>query len=626
MGLMAQTQDYRSQIKNKPVISVTDLPYGAKGNGADDTVAVKAAITAACALTNASTVNGAKLSFPGTSSYYLITSTLTLCSYLEVEGLRAKIHYTGTGDLFKIPLSVDGSIHGLILEGTGIANTWGIDCFGTSGNGCLNEHIYDMRITGFGDTATHTGGSILNSADSGKMTINNSFLTSFGTSFKTTAATDALNLHDNYLADTGRCLDFTGETGATAISATHNNMVCQNGAGRVVGPGAYMFIGNEYESVGTMTNASSSAWEFLGSVDGPPIVKFYYNPTSIHGDATYCYYVDSGSTGPVYSDFMSNNCGGNFPVDATQYGFYNGDSSGTNRFSLNHMLQPTANLYKFPQASGVMYWPLSSNNLTDVSTILRYGAATSPTLDDATSGGTGSGTHTILVNVTNAGITGVVADTFKWNLDGGAYTTGVLMTGAAQTLSNGATVTFGATLGHSINTTWQINIVAGTVGPATLVGFVYLQKGDITEEPTLSGHTVKRLGAGTTSGAFWGYRIFRGDNLDASFEFETSSVGQAFAWVPNNTLVSGKIYPTEYDIGTGAGAIPVVSMVGTGLGLKVRPANNQIGVAVTVVTNGTVASVPIGSFAWCPTCTIASCVTAGTGAWVFHGAALSCPF
>ena len=45
-------------------------------------------------------------------------------------------------------------------------------------------------------------------------------------------------------------------------------------------------------------------------------------------------------------------------------------------------------------------------------------------------------------------------DTFQWRKDGGAYTTGVSITGAAQTLSDGQTVTFAATTGHTIGDTW----------------------------------------------------------------------------------------------------------------------------------------------------------------------------
>ena len=47
-------------------------------------------------------------------------------------------------------------------------------------------------------------------------------------------------------------------------------------------------------------------------------------------------------------------------------------------------------------------------------------------------------------------------DTFKWSKDGGTTweATGVSITGSAQTLDNGVTVTFGATTGHTIGDQW----------------------------------------------------------------------------------------------------------------------------------------------------------------------------
>jgi len=47
-------------------------------------------------------------------------------------------------------------------------------------------------------------------------------------------------------------------------------------------------------------------------------------------------------------------------------------------------------------------------------------------------------------------------DTFKWRKNGGAYTTGVSITGAAQTLDDGQTITFGATTGHTLGDRWVI--------------------------------------------------------------------------------------------------------------------------------------------------------------------------
>jgi len=49
-----------------------------------------------------------------------------------------------------------------------------------------------------------------------------------------------------------------------------------------------------------------------------------------------------------------------------------------------------------------------------------------------------------------------IPDTFKWRKDGGEWTTGVAITGAAQTLSDGQTITFAATTGHTLADQWSI--------------------------------------------------------------------------------------------------------------------------------------------------------------------------
>lgn len=75
-------------------------------------------------------------------------------------------------------------------------------------------------------------------------------------------------------------------------------------------------------------------------------------------------------------------------------------------------------------------------------------------LDDLTAGGTYTDSDRTVFTVTVDG-TGAT-DTFKWDQDGGTETTGVSMTGAAQTLADGVTVTFAATTGHTENDVWTV--------------------------------------------------------------------------------------------------------------------------------------------------------------------------
>lgn len=75
-------------------------------------------------------------------------------------------------------------------------------------------------------------------------------------------------------------------------------------------------------------------------------------------------------------------------------------------------------------------------------------------LDDATSGGTYTGVSRAkyLVQIDATG----TPDTFKWSDDNGSsWTSGVSITGAAQSLSNGVTITFAATTGHTLADEWS---------------------------------------------------------------------------------------------------------------------------------------------------------------------------
>lgn len=77
-------------------------------------------------------------------------------------------------------------------------------------------------------------------------------------------------------------------------------------------------------------------------------------------------------------------------------------------------------------------------------------------LNDVSVGGTYSGTATSYFDVVIDAVG--TPDTFKWRRDGGSYTTGVSITGSAQTLSVGVTVTFAATTGHVLTDAWSISV------------------------------------------------------------------------------------------------------------------------------------------------------------------------
>ena len=75
-------------------------------------------------------------------------------------------------------------------------------------------------------------------------------------------------------------------------------------------------------------------------------------------------------------------------------------------------------------------------------------------LDDLTSSGTYTGAEDALFQV-EIDATGT-PDTFKWRKDAGSWTTGVGITGSAQSLSEGVSIIFGATTGHTVTDYWSI--------------------------------------------------------------------------------------------------------------------------------------------------------------------------
>lgn len=99
-------------------------------------------------------------------------------------------------------------------------------------------------------------------------------------------------------------------------------------------------------------------------------------------------------------------------------------------------------------------------------------------LDDATAAGTCTAATASLYEVV---IDSSVAspDTFKWRKDGGSWTAGVSMTGAAQALADGVTITFKATDGHTLADAWSIQTtvswtpspISGAGTPDAVIGY-----------------------------------------------------------------------------------------------------------------------------------------------------------
>jgi len=83
--------------------------------------------------------------------------------------------------------------------------------------------------------------------------------------------------------------------------------------------------------------------------------------------------------------------------------------------------------------------------------------------------------YEVVIDSEGGGTAGV--DTFKWRVNGGAWTEDVDITGAAQTLADGQQITFAATTGHTLDDQW---VIGNLKDEATTVSTVYAQITDAT--------------------------------------------------------------------------------------------------------------------------------------------------
>ena len=90
----------------------------------------------------------------------------------------------------------------------------------------------------------------------------------------------------------------------------------------------------------------------------------------------------------------------------------------------------------------------------------RYRPIGSDALNDVSSSGTYNGTikTKFVIEIDSTGS----PDTFKWQKEGGILTSGVNITGSAQLLTDGVSVTFGATTGHTLEDKWEVECLVFT--------------------------------------------------------------------------------------------------------------------------------------------------------------------
>lgn len=110
-------------------------------------------------------------------------------------------------------------------------------------------------------------------------------------------------------------------------------------------------------------------------------------------------------------------------------------------------------------------------------------------------------------------------DTFKWRKNGGPWTATVAITGAAQTLDDGQTITFAATTGHTLADQW---IIGNFKDEACTESGVEAQ---ITNAPSVAVITGAGLDDLTSGGAFTGTGV-----INFKAEIDAEGTPDTFKW------------------------------------------------------------------------------------------------
>jgi len=149
-------------------------------------------------------------------------------------------------------------------------------------------------------------------------------------------------------------------------------------------------------------------------------------------------------------------------------------------------------------------------------------------------------TYTVVIDATGT------PDTFKWKKNDGAYTTGVAITASAIALSDGVSVAFGTTTGHTLNDQWVVTVqlsdplgVQNTAGTRLMVvtntGYVGIGTTDFDGTPAIGRLVVK---GSTNDGST---NILVGRDSDEANVFSVNTNGQ----ILSDSLTASEILITD---------------------------------------------------------------------------------
>jgi len=226
---------------------------------------------------------------------------------------------------------------------------------------------------------------------------------------------------------------------------------------------------------GTTKNGSKSMIHFLDTSNAAPSSKIWRKLTASAGDANpnrmkgNTNYVEQDGSILTSGNRATFNMFIEIPSDLTTsaaMGFdvtarytYTGNDPGL-QFQFNEGTEGTPTWTAMtPGTHGIKHCRAGSSSPSDLYANIPTGTYvqavdSDAALDDCTSGGSFTDTSVAIFDV-EIDASGT-PDTFRWRKNGGSWTTGVSITGNAQTLSDGVTVTFGATTGHTVGDAWQI--------------------------------------------------------------------------------------------------------------------------------------------------------------------------
>jgi hypothetical protein len=291
------------------------LSYGATGgNSTLDTTGLTNAIAAACATAHG---NGGvvEVDIPVTSSAYVISSPIALCSNLHVHGVGGHPSINAAAGLFTVTGQIHGEVDHLDIEGGGGTSTYAIQHL-ASGTSDLLWLYHDNIIYGFGNGTAGGCFNFASGSDSNSLKIYHNHLGCDTADVKKSGPADTMDIADNLMTSWtttsgGWCIDasasgggLASDVGAGTQRIEHNNMQCAvQGPIRINSQATWLIEDNEweYEGGGTLTNAQGAAYDFIAA----GFMTVSNNLSNTHTNASYDYYVGNG----VGSSDFSNNWG-----------------------------------------------------------------------------------------------------------------------------------------------------------------------------------------------------------------------------------------------------------------------------------------------------------------------------